>query len=55
MREKNQTDRKLKNLERQIRRVARQIGRCWTLLQKFPNYIEPRLELDIRNIRASKM
>ncbi len=58
MNKKNPTDRKLKNLERQIRQVARQIGRCWTLLQKRPNYVEPPVPwgLDIRDmIKVSKM
>ena len=62
MQKKNQTYRKLKNLEqqieRQIRQVARQIGRCWDLLQKRPNYVEPLLpwDLDIRDmIKVSKM
>jgi len=53
--QKNQTDKKLKNLEQRIRRVARQIGRCWTLLQKSPDYLVPPRELDIRNIKVSKM
>ena len=60
MQKKNPTNRNLKNLEqqiriqRQIRQVARQIGRCWALLQKSPSYVEPPLpgELDIR---VSKM
>ncbi len=56
MNKENQTDRKLKNLKQQIRQVARQVARCWALLQKSPSYVEPPMELDIRDmISVSKM
>ena len=54
--ELDRLERRIKRLRKQIRQVARQIGRCWDLLQKRPNYVEPPMELDIRNmIRVSKM
>ena len=65
MQKKNQTDspkgqhnniplryRKLKNLERQIRQLARQVDRCWTLLNQSSSYIAPPMELVIK---VSKM